>query len=235
MCVQTATASAAARREAALGIALYAVYLWTARGAGTPERRAQALRNAAWVARAEGRLGLGVEEAVQRAALRHRRGVHALSVAYGALNVALTVGWLVLLFRRRDPAYAGLRRAAVWVVVGAAPVFRAFPCAPPRSTGRLVDTIAEVSGVDLESPWLRRFYNPLAAMPSIHVAFAVVAGWGIAASRPQWWARWAGAGYPPLVAVTVVATGNHFVLDVLAGLALGVGALRASGRRLARR
>jgi membrane-associated phospholipid phosphatase len=69
-----------------------------------------------------------------------------------------------------------------------------------------------------------RFYNPIAAMPSQHLAFAVVTGTGVAArarSRPG---RAAWRSYPALVALVVVATGNHYVLDVAAGAALGVAA-----------
>jgi hypothetical protein len=72
-------------------------------------------------------------------------------------------------------------------------------------------------------------YNPIAAMPSHHVAFAAVTGEGLAARASGRWVRRAWRGYAPLVAIVVVATGNHFVLDIAAGAALG-----AVARRLAR-
>jgi hypothetical protein len=64
--------------------------------------------------------------------------------------------------------------------VGAQPVFLLFPTAPPRVLDGFVDTLLDVSGLDLEHPFLLRFYNPVAAMPSLHVAFAVVTGAEIA-------------------------------------------------------
>jgi hypothetical protein len=64
--------------------------------------------------------------------------------------VGLTVGWLIRLFRRRDPQFHRLRSAAVLTTLGAQPVFLFFPCAPPRTLDHFVDTIVEVSGVDLD-------------------------------------------------------------------------------------
>ena len=57
-----------------------------------------------------------------------------------------------------------------------------FPTAPPRVLDGFVDTLSEVSGLDLEHPLLIRLYNPVAAMPTgLHVAFAVVTGAAMAA------------------------------------------------------
>ena len=80
--------------------------------------RAAAGRNAGRIVALEERLGLHVEPALQRALLPRRRLVAVLNVAYVTLNVALTVGWLMTLFRRRDPAFHRLRRAAVLATLG---------------------------------------------------------------------------------------------------------------------
>jgi hypothetical protein len=210
-------------REVALGLGAYAAYLLVRRAVLTPSGRRRARRNAERVLRLEGRLGIDVEPAVQRAALRLPTLVHALNAGYAGANVMLSVGWLILLYRRRDAGFARERRAAVAAFTGALPAFLAFPCAPPRTLDGFVDTLAS-RGIDIEHPFLVRFYNPIAAMPSQHLAFAVVTGTGVAArarSRPG---RVAWRSYPALVALVVVATGNHYVLDVAAGAALGVAA-----------
>ena len=95
-------------------------------------------------------------------------------------NVGLSVGWLARLFFRRRPEFHRLRRAAVLTTLGAQPVFLLFPTAPPRTLDHFVDTIAEVSGFDLDSGLVAKLYDPIAAMPSIHVAYAVVTATGIA-------------------------------------------------------
>jgi hypothetical protein len=141
-------------------------------------------------------------------------------------NVGLTIGWLVLLYRSRDPAYGRLRRACVLAHLGAQPVFLLAPVAPPRTLPRFVDTLAEGSGLDLEHPLLVRLYNPVAAMPSLHLAFAVVTASAAADHASSRTARSLAVAYPPVVAAVVIATGNHFVLDCVAGAALGAVAWR---------
>jgi hypothetical protein len=84
-----------------------------------------------------------------------------------------------------------------------------------------VDTLSEVSGLDLEHPFLLRFYNPIAAMPSLHVAFAVVTGAELAGRTDSVLLKSAAYAYAPLVATVVAGTGNHYVLDAVAGAALG--------------
>jgi hypothetical protein len=177
--------------------------------------------NAERIVACEERLGLKVEPAVQSALLRYPRLVHGLNVGYGLFNVTLTVGWLVLLFRRRDDGYHRFRRACLLAHVGAQPVFLLLPTAPPRVLDGFVDTISEVSGLDLEHPFLLRFYNPVAAMPSLHVAFAVVTGAEIASRSDSVVVRTVARCYAPAVATVVAGTGNHYVLDAVVGVALG--------------
>jgi len=185
-----------------------------------PTGRDQAKRNAEKILAAEQRLGCDIEPRVQELALRAPRTVGVLNVGYALCNTALSVGWLMFLFRRRDPAFQRERRALLAAFLGALPVFLVLPTAPPRHQEGFVDTL-EASGVDLDHPELVRFYNPIAAMPSHHVAFAVVTGMGLASRsvhalrRAAWW------GYAPAVGMIVVATGNHYALDVIAGAALG--------------
>lgn len=215
------------RREVAIGLGVYALYLLIARIVLRRGGRERARRNAERLVALEERLGLHVEPVLQRAVLRFPRAVHGLNVGYGIFNVSLTVGWLVLRYRRRDPAYHDLRRACVLAHVGAQPVFLLFPTEPPRALEGFVDTLSEVSGVDLEHPFLVRFYNPVAAMPSLHVAFAVVTGLAIAQRVESPVAKAAALAYPSFVSLVVAATGNHYVLDVVAGAGLGAMARRA--------
>ena len=174
---------------------------------------------------------MDVEPAVQRALLRFPRVVHGLNVGYAVFNVSLTVGWLVVLYRRRDPAYRRLRRACLLVHVGAQPVFLFFPTAPPRVLEGFVDTLSEVSGFDIEHRLLVRFYNPVAAMPSLHVAFAVVTGAAIADRAESRAVKTVAYAYPSLVSLVVAGTGNHYVLDAVAGAALGAAARRLAAPR----
>jgi PAP2 superfamily len=216
------------RREVAIGLGVYAAYLLVRRAVVNDRGRAAARRNAERIVTLERRLGIDAEPALQALLLPHRRLVAVLNVAYVTLNVGLTVGWLIHLFRRRDPAFHRLRRAAVLATLGAQPVFLFFPVAPPRKLDHFIDTILDVSGVDLEQGLIGQLYDPIAAMPSIHVTYAVVTAAGIAGTSRSALARAVAPTYPPLVALVVFATANHYVLDAVAGAALGLTSLRVA-------
>ena len=216
-------------REVAIGLGVYAVYLAARRVKLERGARERATRNAERIVALERRLGIDVERPLQQRLLPRKRLVAALNVAYVTLNVGLTVGWLMRLYRRRDPEFHRLRRAAVLATLGAQPAFLLFPVAPPRTLEHFVDTIAEVSGVDLDRGLVAELYDPIAAMPSIHVAYAVVTAAGISATSASPWIRRAAPGYPPLVALVIFATANHYVVDAIAGAALAVAALRIAG------
>ena len=210
-------------REFAIGAACLGGYYGVRRLVWNEQGRRRAARNAERIVAAEERLGLRIEPAVQHAATRHRRLVDALNVGYAVSNLALSIGWLIVLHGRRSPAFVRERRAAVAAFSGALPLFLAFPTAPPRSRDDQVDTLRG-SGIDLEHQALVRLYNPIAAMPSHHVAFAVVTGIGMARYARNPLVRVAGAVYPAAVSLVVVATGNHYTLDVITGAALGAAA-----------
>jgi hypothetical protein len=217
-----------AKHELTLGLLVYALYLLVRKLVLDRDGRERARANAGRVVALERRLGVQLEPAVQHVLLRFPRIVHGLNVGYGLFNVGLSAGWLFLLYRRRDPGYHGLRNACLAAHVGAQPVFLLFPTAPPRELEGFVDTLSEVSGFDLEHPLLVRLYNPVAAMPSLHVAFAWVTGLALAERSSSAGVRAAAYGYPALVSLVVAGTGNHYVLDAVAGAALGEAARRVA-------
>lgn len=217
------------RREVAIGLGVYAVYLLASRPKRGEAGRRRAARNAERVVALERRLGIHVEPRLQRLLLPRRRLLAVLNVAYVTLNVGLTIGWLMRLYRLGHPEFHRLRRAAVLTTLGAQPVFVLFPCAPPRTQEGFVDTVEEVSGVDLDKGLVAQLYDPLAAMPSIHLAYAVVTAAGLVTASQSPLVRAVAPGYPPLVALIVFVTANHYVLDAVAGALLG-----AAGLRLAR-
>jgi diacylglycerol O-acyltransferase / wax synthase len=214
------------RREVAIGLGVYAIYLLASRRKRSDAGRLQAAKNAERLVALERRLGIHVEPKLQELLLPHRRLLGVLNVAYVVSNAALTVGWLMRLYARRHPAFHRFRRAAVLTTLACQPVFFFFPCAPPRSLDHFVDTVADVSGFDLDSGVVAQLYDPLAAMPSIHVAYAVVTAAGVVEASGSPALRALAPAYPPLVAAVVFATANHYVLDAVAGAAVAGVALR---------
>jgi len=214
------------RREAAIGLGTYAAYLAVRNLVVNDRGYQRAARNAQRLCAAEERLGIHLGPGVQRRLLPRRRLLAVLNVSYVTLNVAITIGWQLVLFRRRDASFHALRRATVLATLGSLPVFVAFPCEPPRALDHFVDTVNEV--IDLDSGLVVKLYNPIAAMPSIHMAFAVVTGVGMARAGGWRTTRGFGVIYPVGVLGLVLGTANHYVLDGIAGSALALAALRLS-------
>jgi membrane-associated phospholipid phosphatase len=109
------------------------------------------------------------------------------------------------------------------------------PTAPPRMFPDFgfVDTLARFSSVNHSSAAVEFASNPYAAMPSLHAADALIVGI-VMASIVRWrpakvlWLAW-----PAWVAFAVMATGNHFWLDIAAG-AVVAGAAALVVRRFRR-
>jgi PAP2 superfamily len=214
-----------ARREAAIGLGVYATYLLVRRLVVNEEGERRAAANAERIVALERRLRIHVEPELQAILLPRRRLLAVVNVAYVTLNVGLTVGWLIRLFRQRNPEFHRLRRAAALATLGAQPAFLFWPTAPPRRLDHFVDTIADVSGVDLDRGLVAQLYDPIAAMPSIHITYAVITAAGIAETSRSGLARALAPAYPPAVAFVIFTTANHYVLDAVAGAALGLAGL----------
>src|SRR3712207_8338101 len=90
-----------------------------------------------------------------------------------------------------------------------------------------VDTITAGGAISLDSRLTTALYNPIAAVPSLHAGFALAVSVALVAVARRGWVRAPAALWAPLVALTVVATGNHFLFAIAAGLvavAAGYGA-----------
>ena len=183
--------------------------------------RAVAVANARRIADAERRLGVLVEPAVQRALVRGRVSRTLLGAAYIASQVVALPLALRTSFRGNDPAYPALRTMALisWTAGVAWYAWR--PVAPPRMLDdmQVTDTVSE-GFIPMDSPAVRLFYNPYAAMPSLHVGMAPVVAWALWSSTTNPLVRAGALAYPPAVATTVVATGQHFIADIAAGVAV---------------
>jgi membrane-associated phospholipid phosphatase len=137
----------------------------------------------------------------------------------------VVLGWCYL---RRQDAYRGARNALVLTNVAGLAVFFLYPVMPPRLLpgGGYVDAVAAAGfGSSHTGPVPADQY---AAMPSLHLAWAVwTASVGmLLLDRHRVRVLW--LLHPVLTAVAVVVTANHYVLDVLAGVAVAVLALLAS-------
>jgi hypothetical protein len=212
---------------------LYSAARWVTVGDLTAARA-----HATWILHLEDHLGVADEASVQRA-LSGTWAIWLLNHLYLAAQLIVVPAALVFTYRRSRPVYERLRNTilATWLI--SIPVYAAFPVAPPRLANiGLVDTISAQTGFALDSKLTTSFYNQLAAVPSLHVGFAVAVGIAVAATVRHPLARTAALLWGPTIALAVVATGNHFVFDIAAGLAASavgyVAGTAASRVRIAR-
>jgi hypothetical protein len=192
---------------------LYNVGRWVTAG-----DLATATDNAHWIVRLEDSLGVGVERSVQ-AGLDCGALMWVLSHLYLAAQLVVVPAVLVLLYRRSRPVYRRLRDTvlATWLI--SIPVYAAFPVAPPRLAGiGMADSVSAHGAVSLTGR-SSVFYNELAAVPSLHCGFAVAVGIALAAAARRPLTKALALLWGPLVCLTVVATANHYVFDIAAGLA----------------
>jgi len=202
-----------------LGLFLLAYLLYSAARWVTVGDIDVAKANAGWIMSVEHHLGVASEASVQHG-LRGTWMLWILNHLYLAAQLVVLPGSLVFLYRRSRPLYERLRNTilATWLI--SIPVYAVFPVAPPRLADvGLVDTITSQTGFALSGKLTTSFYNELAAVPSLHVGFAVAIGVALAAALQNRVAKAIALLWGPTIALAVLATGNHFVFDIVAGVA----------------
>lgn len=203
-------------REALIFLSAYLLYE-LARTLGTGSR-SEAVANAHRVLGLERGAGLDLEGGVQ-GALAGTPWMVLLDWVYLAAQTLALAGALVFAYRRSPPVYRALRTTLIGAWAVALPVYALFPAAPPRLAGiGIADSVSTQTPFSLDASSTAVFFNPYAAMPSLHAAFAVALGVGVALCTRTTPLRIAAALWGPLVTLAVLATGNHFVVDVAAGL-----------------
>ncbi len=203
--------------EIGLMVALFSMYYVT-RGVAAG-KEAVAFGHAREVMHLEQKLGIFREIALQTDVLTEPALIRALNFVYAYTHMAVLIGFAIWVFARHADKYPAIRNTFLAILGTGLTIYVIFPLAPPRYfpyTG-FVDTLQLYSGINYEQHSIQMLYNPFAAMPSLHVAFALFSGIGIIkiGRRKIHWVL--GIGYPLLMATAVIATANHYILDVIIG------------------
>jgi PAP2 superfamily len=203
---------------------------------GVAEGRASvAFANADTLVEAERATGTFFEPDLQGALISQQWLIEAANWMYMNTHFVITTSFLVWLYLFRNQSFYFVRNMFL-VAMGLALIgYTLFPTAPPRLLPEegFVDTITDFSQVGHDSALVKLFVNPYAAVPSMHIAFALmisIPGISIsrhAVSKVVW------ALYPVLVLFVVVVTANHFWLDAAAGAAVAAVAALVAHRLLA--
>ena len=186
-----------------------------------PDQRALAARNAAWLWDLEQQLGIAVEGAVNRAINAETWLIVGMNYYYATLHFAVTICVLIWLYRRHPGRYSASRLVLLVATASALIGYYVFPLAPPRLTSHdsFVDTlIVHRTWGSLASDGLQDVSNQYAAMPSMHVGWALWCAVTVFALSRALWARILAVLYPAATLVVIVATANHFWLDAVGGI-----------------
>ncbi|HXV57363.1 MAG TPA: phosphatase PAP2 family protein [Gaiellaceae bacterium] len=190
--------------------------------------------NARSLMRLERALGVAWEAELQGLVLGDGALVALVNWVYVYGHWPVIAASALLLYRHRRERYLLLRDAMfISGLVGFA-FFAALPVAPPRlAQPGLVDTVTEYSSGyrALQPPALTNAY---AALPSLHFGWNLLLGIVIFQATTSPWLRGFAVAMPVAMALAVVMSANHFVLDVVLGAAIVLGALVVAGRRRAR-
>jgi PAP2 superfamily len=212
-------------RELALVVALFLVY--KAGRAVADGHVGRAYANAVRVWHWERVLDLPSEVHVQHLLMASQSLVRAANVYYAWVHFTAMILFLLWVYLYRPSHYVPLRRLVAAVTAVALAVHLTFPLAPPRLVSGLhmIDT-ATVFGPSVYGPPSDdTLTNQYAAMPSLHVGWALIIAIGlIRTTRSRW--RWCWLIYPVCTFAVVVGTANHYWLDGLVGLAIVAIALR---------
>jgi hypothetical protein len=184
-----------------------------------PLRLSTALGDARGLLHVERVLHIAPELSLDRWLAGHHTVALVVSDYYDNAHFIVTLSLLGYLWWRRADIYRPLRNSLVLVNVIGFVVFWRFPVAPPRMLDGFTDVVATTGAFgSWHSGSLAAHANQVAAMPSLHMAWAgwcTVAAWRISRRR---WLRALAVVYPCVTAFAVLATGNHFVLDIVGGL-----------------
>ena len=212
--------------EAILVLGLYGLYE-VARGLAVGDAD-EALVNARRIVALEQSTGVFVEGRVQDAVHVLPGLIDLLDVSYLTLHLAGTVAVLIWLHQRRPAVFPFVRTTLVLASGLALVGYLAFPTAPPRlSEIGIVDTVSNAH-FDLNTGLVSALYNPYAAVPSMHVGYALIVAASLLRYRSRRLGLLIGILYVQFVVLVVVGTGNHFLFDAVVGAAVAVVAAGAA-------
>ncbi len=135
--------------------------------------------------------------------------------------MGLAILWVYL---RRHEHFIRFRNTVLFANLVGLIGFVVLPTAPPRyfTSYGFQDTLDRMTGLNHGSGLVSLAANPYAAMPSLHAADSLIVAVILVAACRHWWAKALWALWPAWVWFCVLATANHFWLDVLAGIGVGL-------------
>ncbi|WCN84399.1 phosphatase PAP2 family protein [Micromonospora sp. LH3U1] len=226
-----------AMRELGLVAALFLAY--KAARVAVADRASTAVGNGEWIWRVERLIHLPNEAAVQRPVLSLDLLVHLANGYYAYVHFPATAICLIWLYVRHPVHYLWTRRMLAGLTAAALVLHILVPLAPPRLTALtgMVDTGSRYGPAVYGPPDTDALSNQYAAMPSLHVGWAIAVAVALIAVTGGR-LRWLWLAHPLATLLVVVCTGNHYWLDgivaamVLTAVCLVLSTPRTGGRSI---
>lgn len=208
-------------KEVALILGLYAIYSFARNLHGANISIRVAERHAIDVVNAERAIHMFNERSIQEFFLQWPTLIKFFNIWYGSAHFIVTIGVLLWLFTHNTQRYRKWRNVIVFTTVFALFGYVFYPLAPPRLLPPIYgfeDTLKTIGGLwSFESGSVAKVSNQYAAMPSLHVGWALWCAFAVMPVLRHSLSRAAISIYPSITIVTIVATANHYWLDVVGG------------------
>ena len=161
----------------------------------------------------------GLGDVYKRQAEGSNLVIDVASWIYINAQVTVTVSALVYLYLRHNASFYFIRNMFAVAMAIALVGYIVLPTAPPRFFPEwgFFDSVSDMTGVSHDSVAVNSLFNPYAAIPSMHVAYALMISVPIARLATHRVTRIVWSLYPPLVAFVIVVTANHFLTDAFLG------------------
>lgn len=186
-----------------------------------PEQASIAMRHGRGVQHLQDALHLNFERSINRFVAGHEPIAQVLNYYYATLHFVVTIGCLIWLFRAHPRVYRGARTVLSVTSLLALAGFYLYPLAPPRLLPQYgyIDTVLKFhTWGSLADPKVAEHSNQFAAMPSLHIGWALWCGVSIFLCARRTWVRTLGVLYPLCTLLVIIGTANHFLIDAVAGL-----------------
>lgn len=204
-------------REIGLIVAIALLYYVT-RGLAIGQETA-ALANARALIDLERRLRLFHEPAINAAIAGVPALVGIVNWIYTYLHMPVLIAFAVWVNCCRPAQYVAIRSIFLASAAAGLITYAFFPVAPPRLLPEygFTDTLTRYSNIHFDTGPIKLFYNPYAALPSLHFGWSLLVGLGLCWLGRRPLVRTLGVVLPLLMLIAIVGTGNHFFLDAVGG------------------
>ncbi|MEX0427351.1 phosphatase PAP2 family protein [Nocardioides sp. DS6] len=210
-------------QQVVLGLVVFGYYL-VVDSLHSPGRRAAADRHGLDIARLEDWLHLDVEKWLNDWLAGHHTLMVIANYEYAFTYILSAIATLAYLVWRHPEVWRRARTSFVIVTVVGITCFGLYPTTPPRMLpgNAFFDTVANHHTWGSWGSPLVSGANELAAMPSLHMGWALWVSVALLWAGVPRWVQWLSALHVTVTLVVILATANHYLLDAVAAFVLVV-------------